>query len=73
MIVFHLTKDKLRPDIDQNYEYFRENLDFTKIENIKVDLLRVLVNMVHINPKATDFILDNEYLVLCLSFTTMDQ
>ncbi len=71
-VIFNLTKDELLEN-EQDYIEFRKRLNPKSIEHAKIDLLRILCNILHINKKAGDFILDNNYLTLCLSFTKLDE
>ena len=56
-----------------NYKPFREQLKPHLIQNFKIDLLRIICNIIHIYKDPQNFILDNGYLILCLSFTVMDE
>ena len=71
-LIFNLTKEKLLKN--ENYlKVFRDELQLKSIKNIKCELIRLICNMLHINKTVQDYILDNNYLILCLSFTNLDE
>lgn len=49
--VFNLTKDKLLEN-EYHFNHFREILRPESVENFKIDLLRVICNVIHMYKEA---------------------